>query len=137
MIDAPTGSRRSALARAVRTRPELAVIVVVGIALLVLAALLPLTMAIDDKADRKRPLFNDVQEMADLQYLHFQRTGAAKAVSLTDGETVRLGDTDFTPAPGISISVTVTTDGYCIRAHNDLGDQVPERCEDGDTNPKL
>lgn len=137
MTDAPRTARRSALQEAARSRPELAVIAVVGLALLILAALLPLTLAIDEKTDRQRPLFDDVQEMAELQYAQFQRSGAAEPVSLQGGESATIGKTEFTASPGITLAVTATDDGYCIRAHNDLGDRAPERCEDGDVNPAL
>ena len=111
-------------------------LVVTGAIGLVLACL-PFAMVLDFRIDRQRPMYADVQTMAELQYRHIQVHGRGVPAVLRDGQSVTLADTDFAPSAGVVLSVEMTDGGYCIRARNQYGDHTAVRCEDGETDPRL
>lgn len=118
-----------------RRSPDFALFIAVGVALLVLAALYPLARVVDAHYDRQRPLYDDIAEMAWLQYLHYQAQGEAYPVEVSGGQSVQLGGTTYSVNPGVVIVVTATDDGYCITGHDDIGNEAGNFCWPGDVDP--
>ncbi len=106
-----------------------------GAVLVVLAALVPLVLAIDDRADRQRPMYQDRLEMALLQFEEADVRGEAVALTLAPGESVELAGSSFTASPGVTVAVETSEDGYCVQASNSHGDATEWRCWADDEDP--
>lgn len=112
----------------------LAVIAIFAVALIVLA-LTPAVMLLDRGADRDRSMYLDMETMAKLQYLQFQETGRGTATVLGAGESVVVDGHEFTPSPGVTMEVKVSTTRYCIRGHNQYGHTSMWNCQSAKTDP--
>jgi len=99
-------------------------------------ALLPLANFLDEGMDRKRPMYNDIRTMDDLQYHQMKQTGEPLALTLRVGETVHVGGHHFSPSTGTTLTVSVSDKGYCIKATNQHGDSSQWHCSDGKTDPE-
>jgi hypothetical protein len=115
--------------------PDFAFFLVVGLCLVVLAALYPVARAIDAHVDSKRPLYDDIAEVAWLEYVYYQAQGEAYPTEVSGGQSVTIGDTTYTMSPGVELTVTATDDGWCITGSDDLGNDAGEICYAGDVNP--
>lgn len=49
----------------------------------------------------------------------------------SDSEAVRIGDKLFRPLPGVEIVVEQRGDDYCVKGHNQYGDETRWKCVDG------
>ena len=125
-LDAPKRGTRN---------PDFAFFLVVGLCLLVLAALYPVARVVDAHYDRQRPLYDDIAEMAWLQYLYYSAEGEAYPTEVSAGQSVTIGDTTYEVNPGVELTVTATTGGWCITGHDDIGNEAGEFCYDGDVDP--
>ena len=108
--------------------------VVVATAFALALAFLPLADLLDEGMDRKRPLYEDVRRMDDLQYHQMKQTGEPLELTLREGETVEIGGRRFGPGRGITLTVSVDDSGYCIKGTNHHGDST-RHCNDGETDP--
>jgi hypothetical protein len=115
--------------------PDRAFFIVVGVALLILAALYPVARLVDAHDDGKRPLYDNIAQMAWLQYLYYQQRDEAYPVEVSSGQSVTIGDQTYTVNPGVVLVVTATDGGWCITGHDDVGNEAGDFCYDGDVNP--
>jgi hypothetical protein len=119
---------------------RLVVLVALAVELLLLA-LWPLAARLDSSVDEVRPLFLDVQDMAELQYLLVVEGGGPEPLELAPGDQVDLGGVTFEPHDGVSVAVMTTDEGYCVTARfvddPDSVDASRSRCWEADQNPAL
>ena len=107
-----------------------------GLTTLVLfAVLVPVTTVLDRRADRARPLYDDVLAIAQYEYEQVQEAGRPVALSLEaggeDAATTGISldeDTEY-------LRVTVDGTGYCIEAGNTFGDETGVLCFTGRDRP--
>jgi hypothetical protein len=107
-----------------------------GLTTLVLfAVLVPVTTVLDRRADRARPLYDDVLAIAQYEYEQVQEAGRPVALSLEaggeDAATTGISldeDTEY-------LGVTVDGTGYCIEAGNTFGDETGVLCFTGREKP--
>ena len=114
--------------------PDFTFFIVIGVALLVLAALYPIARVVDAHDDSKRPLFDDVGEMAWIQYNYFQAKGEAYPIEVQGGQSFTVADQTYAVNPGVELVVRATDDGWCIKGRDDLGNSG-DWCYQGDVNP--
>lgn len=110
-------------------------VLAIVVALALYAAALVGGMTLDERTDRSRPMYADIERMALLQYTAHQDSGALVAVTVEPDQTVDVAGSEFTTSEGVSLEVEVTEDGYCIRADNAHGDSTRWQCLDGATRP--
>jgi hypothetical protein len=122
------------VAKAKTHGPDFALFIVIGVALLVLAALFPAARAIDAHFDSKRPFYDDVSEMAWIQYNYYQLQGEAYPIEVQSGQSVTVGDQTYAVSPGVELAVRATEDGWCIKGHDDHGNSG-DWCFAGDVDP--
>lgn len=106
-----------------------------GIVFLLFAALFPLAQQLDAEADSLKPLYQDVQEMAVLQFREIRTEGEPLPMTVGPEETVQVGGADFTTAEGVSVEVKRDGIGYCVRGRNDDGHVTMWQCHDGTEDP--
>ena len=111
-------------------------VALIGAVLVVLVALVPLVLAVDDRADRQRAMYQDRYEMALLQYKQADVHGEPEALVLGPEESVELAGSSYTTAPGVSVVVETSEDGYCVQASNSHGDVAEWRCWADDEDPE-
>lgn len=104
-----------------------------GIVVLVLLAALPLVLRFDAGHDRMRPMYVDVETMAELQTRHIEANGTGVPADLGPGESILVGGQTFTTSPGTTLQVTTSEGGYCVQASNEYGDSTQPRCGNGET----
>lgn len=118
------------------TNGDKGLLLVLAAALGVLAALVPLARAVDERADRRRPLYADVDRMLEFQARLVAANDEGMAVSLQPGESVAVGDERFTASDGVRLRVVLGPDaGYCVWAGNDHGDATRWQCTERMTPP--
>ncbi|GAB2886397.1 hypothetical protein [Nocardioides pacificus] len=101
-----------------------------------LAALTPLAMMLDDRTDRDRPMYEDVNLMMERQARHVVLYGEGEPVSLDPGESVTVADKDFTTSDGVRLRVVVgDRKGYCVSAENEHGKSTGWQCSEGMKEP--
>jgi hypothetical protein len=131
----PVTTERSGVVRTTTRGPDFTFYIVVVVALVVLAALYPVARLVDAHYDRQRPLYEDIAEMAWLQYLYYSAEGKAYPTEVSGGQSVTIGDQTFAVNPGVELKVIATPDGWCISGHDDLGNESGDFCYPGDENP--
>jgi hypothetical protein len=97
---------------------------------LVLLACLPLALMLDHSVDGDRPMFHDMERMAQLQTAYVATGQPPVEADLTDGESVMIGTTEFVVSEGVTLAVRATDgDDFCISASNSAG-ASSERCSE-------
>lgn len=125
------------MARRDRDHPllEKGFLIAFGLVFLVIAALYPLAQQLDAEADSLKPLYEDVQEMAVLQFRELRTEGEPLAITVGPEETVQVGGVGFTTAEGVTVEVRLDGAGYCVRGRNDDGHVSMWQCYDGTVDP--
>ena len=106
-----------------------------GVVFLLIAALYPIAQRLDADADGRKPVYENVQEMAVLQYRVVQSDGSPVPMTVAPQETVEVGAASFTAAEGVTVEVRRDGVGYCVRGRNDDGHQTRWQCYDGTEDP--
>ena len=106
-----------------------------GAVFLLIAALYPVAQRLDADADGRKPVYENVQEMAVLQYRVVQSDGSPVPMTVAPQETVEVGGASFTAAEGVTVEVRRDGVGYCVRGRNDDGHQTLWQCYDGNEDP--
>jgi hypothetical protein len=99
-------------------------------------ALLPLILLLDRHTDRQRPMYEDVDHAAYLQYLEVRDGGHPVSFTVRAPDSVDIGEQPFQPSDGVTVQSEPKGTGYCVEAHNRHGDRAARRCWDGTTNPQ-
>lgn len=89
----------------------------------VLLACLPLTLRLDERIDRNRPMYDDLARMTAVQAKSLAATGKVVPVQLSGGESVTIADTEYVASDGVTVDVR-GVDGdtaYCIAVSNQYG----------------
>ena len=110
-------------------------LVAFGVVFLLIAALYPLAQRLDADADGRRPVYENVLEMAVLQYRAVRADGEPVPMTVAPQETVEVGGTRFTTPEGVTVEVRRDGVGYCVRGRNDEGHQTRWQCYDGTEDP--
>ncbi|HEX4976260.1 MAG TPA: hypothetical protein VFV40_00200 [Nocardioides sp.] len=110
-------------------------VLALGAVLLLIAVLLPLAQRLDAGVDVRRPLYEDVMEVAAMEYLAVKSDGHPTAVTVGPHETVEIGGESFTPTEGVTVEVRRDGIGYCVRAGDEDGRQTGWQCYDGLEDP--
>lgn len=109
---------------------------VVGLGLvLAFAVMVPVALVLDRHVDRTRPMYEDVEAMAYLQFEVVQAGRPVQPVVVGPRDHVRVAGTRFSPRPGVTIEVRADGDGYCVQGSNKHGDTSQWVCGDGTTAP--
>lgn len=119
---------RSRRRRSVSVGPDRVFLISMGLILLGLLAILPVSMKVDSVMDRKRPMYSDVEWMAWMEYHHVLHQGVPRPVRAGAGQTVTLGGLQHTLSPGVSARIRVEKHSYCVRARNQYGDVTERVC---------
>ena len=106
-----------------------------GVVFLLIAALYPVAQRLDTDADDRKPVYENVLEMAVLQYRVVQSDGSPVPMTVAPQETVEVGGASFTAAEGVTVEVRRDGVGYCVRGRNDDGHQTLWQCYDGNEDP--
>ena len=106
-----------------------------GVVFLLIAALYPVAQRLDTDADDRKPVYENVLEMAVLQYRVVQSDGGPVPMTVAPQETVEVGGASFTTAEGVTVEVRRDGAGYCVRGRNDEGHQTRWQCYDGNEDP--
>jgi len=115
--------------------PEKGLLIALGAAFAAIVVLLPFANQLDNRTDRQRPMYAEVTEMAVAQYELMRKTGAPEQVTVGPGETVLVGNVEFTAAPGVAVQVREAEIGYDVRGRNQYGDATGWQHYDGKTDP--
>ncbi len=110
--------------------PFRAFVAIIAFFALLILALMPLARAIDDKGERMRPMYADLERMHEFQAELEDRTGAPVALTVEPGATATEEGLSFTTSAGVRLVVETTTDGYCVRGENQYGDRSKWQCLD-------
>ena len=102
----------------------------VALAVLILvvayAAGLAWALAYDARVDRHRTVYTDTRTMADLQTVYAEEHGGqALSLEAGPGESVAVGGSQFTPAPGNTVQVIAADVGFCVRSQSADPDARP------------
>src|SRR5262245_24428655 len=89
-------------------------LVAFGVAIGVVVAFIPLAIRIDDGMDRSRNVYQDLVEMAELQYQATLESGDAHPVEVRPGESVAVGGSRFATHSDVTLRVEVHDSGYCV-----------------------
>ena len=114
---------------------EKSFLIALGVVFLLIAALFPLARQLDADADARKPLYENVMEMAVLQYRVVQAEGEPKPMTVAPEETVQVGGGSFTAAEGVTVEVREDGVGYCVRGSIEDGHQTRWQCYDGSEDP--
>ena len=107
---------------------------VVGLGLvLAFAVMVPIALVLDGQVDRTRVMYEDVEQMAYLQYEVADEGQPVQDVVVGPQDHVRVAGTRFSPHPGVTIEVRAEDDGYCVRGTNKHGDSSRWICGDAAT----
>lgn len=108
---------------------RLPLLITIGVFVVMLACL-PLVWMLDADIDEDRPMYQDMLRMQNLQALNVVNEGRPEDVTATDGEAVKVGASEFTASPGVTVVVrAVDENSFCVSASNDLGERA-ERCSE-------
>lgn len=108
---------------------RLPLLITIGVFVVMLACL-PLVWMLDADIDEDRPMYQDMLRMQNLQALNVVNEGRPEDVTATDGEAVKVGASEFTASPGVTVVVrAVDENSFCVSASNDLGEKA-ERCSE-------
>jgi hypothetical protein len=90
---------------------------------------------LDERHDRKRPMYVDLATVEWLEYQHIKLSGQPLALRLDHRQTATVGGHQFGPAQGDTVEVTVDGEKYCVRVRNRHGDSTGWHCDDGQQDP--
>ncbi|WP_157953231.1 hypothetical protein [Nocardioides allogilvus] len=108
---------------------RLPLLITIGVFVVMLACL-PLVWMLDADIDEDRPMYQDMLRMQNLQALNVVNEGRPEDVTATDDEVVKVGGSEFTASPGVTVVVrAVDENSFCVSASNDLGEKA-ERCSE-------
>jgi hypothetical protein len=111
---------------------------VVVAVLLLLAALFPFARMYDERVDRARPMYADLETVTWLEYQQVHEAGASPApLTITEDRPATINDVTFTPSRGTTVTVTPTGDGYCVTARDQDGDDAGPACWSTGSTPPL
>ena len=114
---------------------EKSFLIALGVVFLLIAALFPLARQLDADADARKPLYENVMEMAVLQYRAVQAEGEPEPMTVAPAETVQVGRNSFTTADSVTVEVRRDGVGYCVRGSNEGGHRTRWQCYDGNEDP--
>lgn len=96
----------------------------------VMLGCLPLVLMLDTGIDGDRPMYHDMDDMERLQSTYIATGQPPVEVQLSDGQSVTIGETEFTVSNGVTLTVRTTQDySFCITARNEEG-ATSKRCSD-------
>lgn len=114
---------------------EKSFLIALAVVFLLIAALFPLARQLDADADARKPMYENVIEMAVLQYRAVQADGEPEPMTVAPAQTVQVGRDSFTTADGVTVEVRRDGVGYCVRGSNEEGHRTRWQCYDGNADP--